>query len=131
MNSIFLLRHWIFTLLLGPIIFSIINGYSANWSSRNFSDFFQLYPLMVIMGLLFSLPTYLFYIFITTVLKNKNIKIAYEKTILIIFVISGVFITTALINGTVWLDLAISYSLSTIIATLFFTVYFKNDEGEV
>jgi biotin transporter BioY len=86
---------------------------------------------MVIIGLLFSLPTYLFYIFITTVLKNKNIKIAYEKTILIIFVISGVFITTALINGTVWFDLAISYSLSTIIATLFFTMYFKNDEGEV
>ena len=129
MNSIFLLRHWIFTLLLGPIIFSIINGYSANWSSRNFSDFFQLYPFMVIIGLLFSLPTYLLYIFITTVLKNKNIKIVHEKTILIIFVISGVFITTALINGTVWFDLAISYSLSTIIATFFFTMYFKNDKG--
>lgn len=129
MNSIFLLRHWIFTLLLGPIIFSIINGYSANWSSRNFSDFFQLYPFMIIIGLLFSLPTYLLYIFITTVLKNKNIKIVHEKTILIIFVISGVFITTALINGTVWFDLAISYSLSTIIATFFFTMYFKNDKG--
>lgn len=129
MNSIFLLRHWIFTLLLGTIIFSIINGYSANWSSRNFSDFFQLYPFMVIIGLLFSLPTYLLYIFITTVLKNKNIKIVHEKTILIIFVISGVFITTALINGTVWFDLAISYSLSSIIATFFFTMYFKNDKG--
>ena len=129
MNSIFLLRHWIFTLLLGTIIFSIINGYSANWSSRNFSDFFQLYPFMVIIGLLFSLPTYLLYIFTTTVLKNKNIKIVHEKTILIIFVISGVFITTALINGTVWFDLAISYSLSTIIATFFFTMYFKNDKG--
>ena len=129
MNSIFLLRHWIFTLLLGTIIFSIINGYSANWSSRNFSDFFQLYPFMVIIGLLLSLPTYLLYIFITTVLKNKNIKIVHEKTILIIFVISGVFITTALINGTVWFDLAISYSLSTIIATFFFTMYFKNDKG--
>ena len=129
MNSIFLLRHWIFTLLLGTIIFSIINGYIANWSSRNFSDFFQLYPFMVIIGLLLSLPTYLLYIFTTTVLKNKNIKIVHEKTILIIFVISGVFITTALINGTVWFDLAISYSLSTIIATFFFTMYFKNDKG--
>ncbi|SHM22596.1 hypothetical protein [Flavobacterium chilense] len=129
MNAIFLLRHWIFTLLLGTIIFSIINGYSANWSSRNFSDFFQLYPFMVIIGLLLSLPTYLLYIFITTVLKNKNIKIVHEKTILIIFVISGVFITTALINGTVWFDLAISYSLSTIIATFFFTMHFKNDKG--
>ncbi|MFH7004420.1 hypothetical protein [Flavobacterium bizetiae] len=84
---------------------------------------------MAIIGLVFSLPTYFLYIFITTVLKNKNIKIVHEKTILIIFVMSGVFITTAFINGTVWFDLAISYSLSTIIATFFFTMYFKNDKG--
>jgi hypothetical protein len=38
--------------------------------------------------------------------------------ILIIIVVSGIFITTALINGTLWYDIAISYSISSITTLL-------------
>lgn len=120
-----MLRHWIFTLLCGPIIFAIINGFTSNWSANNFYGFFQLYPFAIILGLLFSLPTYIFYMLIF--LLFKNIKMIYERIILVTIVIIGVFITTALINGIVWFDLAISYSISSIIAGIFFTMYFKNE----
>lgn len=127
MSRIFIARHWIFTLICGPIIFAIINGLNANWSSRNFFDFLQLYPLMMLMGLLFSMPTYILYSIMFVVFKNKEIQIIYAKIILIIIVIIGVFITTALINGTVWFDLALSYSISSIFVGLYFMLYFKNE----
>jgi hypothetical protein len=85
---------------------------------------------MVFLGLLSSLPTYIFYFFILFIFKNKNVKMIYKRLILVTIVIIGVFITTALINGIVWLDIAISYSIASIIVGIFFTVYFKNDEEE-
>ncbi|MBF4517729.1 hypothetical protein IRZ71_15295 [Flavobacterium sp. ANB] len=127
MNWTFTGRHWTFTLLCGPIIFAVINGFDTNWSSNNYFDFFQLYPFMIFIGFLFSLPTYVFYILLLTHFKHKKIKMLNEKIALIIIVMIGVFITTALINGTVWLDLAISYSISSIITGLFFTQYFKDE----
>jgi hypothetical protein len=120
MNKIFMLRHWLFTLLCGPIIFAIINGFNYNWSSKNLFDFFQLYPFTILVGLILSMPTYIFYILISFIFKNKNIKMIYERIVLVIIVIIGVFITTALINGIIWFDLAISYSISSIISGIFF-----------
>ncbi|WP_291150483.1 hypothetical protein [Flavobacterium sp. UBA7680] len=128
MNWTFTGRHWTFTLLCGPFIFALINGFNTNWSPNNYLDFFQLYPFTIFIGLLFSLPTYSFYIVLFTFFKNKKIKTINEKAALIIIVIIGIFITTSLINGTVWLDLAISYSISSIITGLFFTQYFKDHE---
>jgi hypothetical protein len=130
MNQIFVLRHWTFTLLSGPLIFAIINGFTSNWNGNNLYGFFQVYPFMVFLGLLSSLPTYIFYFFILFIFKNKNVKMIYKRLILVTIVIIGVFITTALINGIVWLDIAISYSIASIIVGIFFTVYFKNDEEE-
>jgi Sec-independent protein secretion pathway component TatC len=124
MSQIFIARHWVFTLLCGPIFFAIVNGFNANWRSNDFFDFFQLYPFMILMGLLFSLPTY---IILFTVFRNIKLQTIYAKTILIITVVIGIFITTALINGTVWLDLALFYSISSIIVGLFFSLYFKNE----
>jgi hypothetical protein len=115
-----MLRHWLFTLLCGPIIFAIINGFNYNWSSKNLFDFFQLYPFTILVGLILSMPTYIFYILISFIFKNKNIKMIYERIVLVIIVIIGVFITTALINGIIWFDLAISYSISSIISGIFF-----------
>ncbi|KIO54094.1 hypothetical protein IW18_03610 [Flavobacterium hibernum] len=127
MNLIFIIRHWAFTLLLGPFIFAIINGLNTNWSSKNLFDFFQIYPLMIFMGLLFSLPTYICISILFTVFKNKKIQPCCAKTILMIIVVIGIFITTGLINGTVWFVLAISYSISSITAGIFLMRYFKNE----
>jgi len=122
-----MLRHWFFTIVCGPIIFAIINGVNYNWSSKNLFDFFQLYPFTILMGLILSMPTYIFYILISFIFRNKNIKMIYERMILITIVIIGIFITTALINGIVWIDLAISYTISSIMAGIFFMMYFTND----
>lgn len=130
MSRVFIARHWTFTLLCGPIIFAIINSFYANWSSTNLFDFFQLYPFMILMGLLFSLPTYIFYSIIFAVFKNKKIQPFYAKIILIIIVVIGVFITTALINGIVWFELALSYSISSVIVGLFLMLHFKKEDEE-
>lgn len=79
------------------------------------------------MGLAFSLPTYIFYSFVFNAIKNKSIKIMYEKMILMIIVVTGIFITTALINGTWWFDITISYSIASIITGLFFNMKFEDN----
>jgi len=73
---------------------------------------------MILIGLLFSVPTYVFYSILFAVFKNKKIQPIYAKMTLIVIVTIGVFITTALINGTVWFDFALSYSISSIIVGL-------------
>lgn len=113
-----MLRHWIFTLLCGPIMFAIINGFTSNWTTNNLYGFLQVYPFMILIGLLFSVPTYVFYSILFAVFKNKKIQPIYAKMTLIVIVTIGVFITTALINGTVWFDFALSYSISSIIVGL-------------
>lgn len=127
MNLIFIARHWAFTLLLGPFFFAIINGLNTTWSLKNLFDFFQLYPFMILMGLLFSLPTYICISILFTFFKHKKLQSIYAKTILMIIVVIGIFITTGLINGTVWFDLALSYSIAAIATGIFFIQYYKNE----
>lgn len=128
MNRDFILGHWILTLLCGPLIFAIIGLCSVEWNSDNLMNYMQLYPIMLFMGFAFSLPTYLIYSFVFRITKNKDIKMIYEKMILIIIVVCGIFITTAIIKGTLWFDIAISYSISSIIIGLFFKLNFKCDK---
>lgn len=124
MNWIYIGGHWILTLLLGPIIFIIKNALS-NLSHHNIFGFLELYPVMLIMGFAFSIPTYILFSLIFVLIQDKNIKTIYVKIFFIMTVVIGIWITTALISGTLWFDIAISYSISTIIIGLFFKPDFK------
>ncbi|PXY43964.1 hypothetical protein DMB68_16100 [Flavobacterium hydrophilum] len=118
MNWTFIGGHWILTLLCGPIIFILKNAVS-NLSDHNIFGFIELYPIMLIMGFAFSIPTYLLFSLIFVVLKNQNIRTIYTKIFFILIVVIGIWITTALISGTLWSDIAISYSITAVITGIF------------
>jgi hypothetical protein len=122
----FVICHWVLTLLCGPIFFSIVKPLNDS-NGVSFFSLLEIYPMMLLMGLIFSLPTYIFYSFVFDLIKNKSIKIIYGKIILIIIVVTGIFITTALIDGTWWFDIAISYSIACIITWLFLNLKFEDN----
>ncbi len=118
MNRTFIFGHWILTLLCGPIILTL-KSYVPNSTTKNVLGFIEIYPLMVIIGLVFSIPTYLFFILFFELIKYKNIKPIYIKSFFISTVVIGIWVTTNILSGTLWSDIAISYSLVAITLGLF------------
>lgn len=119
MSRNYILGHWIITLLSGPIILILINQL-FNSSFGSILGFFQIYPLMIIMGFMFSIPTYLLLIFIFMFIEEKSIKNSYIKIFFTLTVVIGIWITTAIIGGTISDNIAISYTIAAIIIGFFF-----------
>lgn len=113
MNRAFIFGHWILTLLCGPIILTL-KSYLPNSNTKNVLGFLEVYPIMVIVGLIFSTPTYILFFFVFELIKEKNIKTIYIKLFFIFIVVIGIWITTNMISGTLWSDIPISYSLTAI-----------------
>lgn len=129
-DLIFLFKHWIFTLLLGPIISQLLM-YSTVLHANKIVGLLEVFPIAFIFSLVFSIPTYIVYAFIYYYLFKKNLPILFTKCILILIAVSGIFITAALMKGYMWFDIAISYSISSIITGLFFRLNFKNEEETI
>ncbi|WP_439553909.1 hypothetical protein [Flavobacterium macrobrachii] len=126
MNWSYLFKHWFGTLLIGPIIVDII--IYLNYSK--IGGLVEVYPIALIFSLIFSAPTYIIYGIIYHFLYQKNVKGLYSKIILIVLAVSGVYITTIIIKGNMMDDIAISYSISSIITGLFFKLNFNNDHNK-
>ena len=123
-NWQYLFKHWIFTLLLGPVISQVIM-YFYILDPHKIVGLLEIYPIAFLFSLVFSIPTYLFCSFIYAFLANRIISNNLSKAILILIPIIGIFTTAAIIKGTAWLDIALSYSISSLITGLIFKLHFK------
>ncbi|MFC5684335.1 hypothetical protein ACYE2N_14250 [Flavobacterium sp. MAHUQ-51] len=120
----FATKHYFLTILFGPLIF-IIKSCIYDFSLLNLFDIAHLYFIILFMGLIFSIPTYIIYNFVFIIIKNKAINEFYSKITLTLIIVVGIWVTTAIISGTIWLEIAISYSIPPIITGLIFKSYFK------
>lgn len=123
----YLFKHWIFTLLLGPVISQIIAFISLFYPNQAIG-LLEFFPVVFIISLIFSIPTYIVYAYVYNYFSRKDLPILYSKTILNSIPIIGVFITTAFIGGTLSYFIAVSYSISSIICGLIFNLKFKEEE---
>ena len=123
----YLFKHWIFSLLLGSVISQIIAFISVFYHSQAIG-LLEFFPIVFIISLIFSIPTYIVYAFVYNYLSTKDLPILYSKTILNSIPIIGVFITTAFIGGTLSYFIAVSYSISTIIIGVIFNLNFQEEE---
>jgi hypothetical protein len=128
MNWSYLFKHWLGTLLFGPIIAQIIEIFLNQ--NNKILDFFEYYILFLLFGFLFSLPTYILYGILYWILANKKIDYNHSKFILIIFANAGIIITFFLINGFSTYQGILSYCLASIITGLFLKLNFKNDHNK-
>lgn len=126
MNWNYLLKHWVSTLFLTPIIYQIV----ANWNDLNqlkIIYFLELFPLFLIFGFLLSVPTYILYSILYYYLAQIEFK--YPKPILILFSLLGIVVTASIIKGTMMPNVSLAYCLSSIITGLFFKLNFEKPEN--
>ncbi|OYX85186.1 MAG: hypothetical protein B7Y83_05570 [Flavobacteriales bacterium 32-34-25] len=125
-NWNYLIKHWVFTLLLGPFISQILM-YITILHPNKIVGLLEVYPIAIIFSIVFSIPTYIIYAFIYYYFSNKILTVLFTKTILISLAVIGIFATLKIIGGTISLDIAISYSIASIITGLFFKLNFKDE----
>lgn len=126
-NFGYLFKHWIFTLIIGPIISQIIAFLPVFYPSQAVG-LLEMFPIVFIASFIFSIPTYIVYALVYYYFSTKDLSISYSKTILNVIPVIGVFITTAFIGGLLWNFIAVSYSISSIITGLIFNLDFKHEE---
>lgn len=124
MNWSYLFKHWFFTLLIGPII-SQINMYIFEVNSHKIVGLIDVYPISLIFGLFFSTPTYILYALLYFYISKNKINLIFSKIILISFAVLGVIVTTSIIKGSMMQDIALSYSIASIISGLFFKLNYN------
>ncbi len=123
----YLFKQWIFSLIIGPVISQIIAFIPVFYPSQAVG-LLGMFPVVFIVSLIFSAPTYIVYAFVYNYLAKKDLPILYSKATLISIPVIGVFITTAFIGGMLWYFIAISYSISSIICGLLFNLNFYEEE---
>lgn len=123
-NWTFLFKHWVITLILGPIISQFIECF-YNLSPHKIVALLEVYPISLIFSFIFSIPTYIVYAIIFYFLGKNRINVNIAKLIVISIAVIGVILTATTIKGSLSFDIAISYSIASIIAGFIFKLNFE------
>ena len=129
MNFSYLFKHWFATLTLAPIISEIINLLFIP-NPNKIMGLLEVYPITVIFGFIFSIPTYIIYYLAYYVLGSKNINIKTSKLILITLAVIGIIVSFSITFNNRESETTIAYILTSIISGIIFKLNFKNDHNK-
>ncbi len=115
MNWSFTFKHWGSTLLLGTTILILASGFGFS-SISEISDSLTWFIIYLIFSAIYSIPTLIAYLLIAYLLIGRNIGAKWTKFILIFVTITGITLTTSLIDSDLLENLSIYYSLSSVVA---------------
>lgn len=124
MNFSYLLKHWFATLTLAPITSEIINLLFIQ-NSNKIMGLLEVYPITVIFGFIFSIPTYSIYYLAYYFLGEKNVNIKTSKLILITLSVIGIIVSFSITFNNREPEITIAYIFTSIITGLFFKLNFK------
>lgn len=115
----YLFKHWFATLLIAPFLSDLF--LYINPANSNIGGFVSVYPIVFIISLIYSAPTYVVYALFFYFLKKETVAIIYSKIILIIIAAIGViltFLTTFGLNDE--LPILLGYICASILTGIFF-----------
>ena len=112
-------RHWLTSLAVGPLLVFISN-IVINSADINANDFFANYILLFFFGLIFSLPTIVFYYVVYNLLIKRQTSPVIIKIILDIVAVLGMCLTLHLIGGTAIPGMYAPYSTAIVVCSLFY-----------
>jgi hypothetical protein len=114
MNKFYPIQLWLF---IGPILYVF---YVILHSGQGKDlEMFALYPIFLIMGLVYSIPLFLIFYITFRLFVQKIPSTLAIKVFLNILLVIEVFITFKIISGSEALSLSISYSIAVIISSIF------------
>lgn len=124
MNWSYLIKHWFSTLIVAPIISDITNYYYTD--IQTLFNLTSVYPITVLFGLFFSLPTYIIIGMTYYILEKKGVKPLYIKPVLLILCSIGIIISFSIVFNNREENTVLSYTLT----SLLFGFIFKINKNE-
>jgi hypothetical protein len=117
MRSTFVIGHWVFTLLFAPLTSQVI-GYFFGTDPHQVVGLLEVYPIVLVFSIVFSIPTLLIYLTGFYFLSKKDVNILVSKFVLIAVSVLGIFITQTIIKGSMSRDIIIAYAVTSVIVGL-------------
>lgn len=121
-KSLYPFKHWFATILLGPIFLIIIQSVSSLILS---GDVIGFWVLLVIVGVIYSFPTFFVYYFLYMALARR-VKVIYLKLILNAEAVIGLIFTFKLFRIELMPEFWVPYTLAVILSSLVIKVDGRN-----
>lgn len=118
MNWSFSFKHWGGTLLLGTTILTLVSGFKFLSPSEIWSTL-AWFIIYFIFSAIYSIPTLITYLLVAYLLIGRNIDSKWIKFVLISITVTGITLTTLLIDPDSLKNLTIYYSLSAVVIGIF------------
>lgn len=117
----YIFKHWGSTLLLGTTILTLVSGFKF-LSPSEIGNALAWFVIYLIFSIIYSIPTLIIYLLVFYGLNNRNIDSKWIKFILITITITGITLTTLLIDFSSLKNLTIYYSLSSLVTGILFKI---------
>ncbi len=117
MRKIYVIGHWVLTLLMAPFT-SLAIEYFFGTNPHQVVGLLEVYPITLILSIVFSLPAFLICLTFFYFLSKKSVNAALSKFILILVSVLGIFFTQAIIKGSMSRDITFAYSATAIVVGL-------------
>jgi hypothetical protein len=121
MRKTYVVGHWGLTLLLAPFTSQALQ-YAFIPNAHQIAGLLEVYPIALAFSIAFSLPTFFVYLTCFYFLSKSNVNLTTSKFILIAISVTGIYITMAIIKGSMSQDISIAYSLTSLIVGLILKV---------
>lgn len=120
----FVLKHWITTLIISPLLIFLITFFDGQ--SMNFEGSYELYLLMFLFSILFSIPTYVFMFVVAYFLNKEERSMAQKKLILFSISLLGIIISFEIFLPDSTYYFILSYILISLASTFVFKINHQN-----
>src|SRR5690606_22152493 len=114
----YLFKHWFATLLIAPFLTDLLFYIDPN--NHKIGGFVEVYPIIIWLSFLFSIPTYAVYSIVFYYLKKKQFSLIFSKRILTAISVVGIFITFTLIFPDIYFPATLAYMLTSLVTGIFF-----------
>ena len=128
MNWSYLFKHWFTTLLIAPVICKVLEILFGK-DFHQVIGLLEFYPITLLISLILSTPTYIFYAFLYNYLGKKEVKNNLSKAILITFSILGIIISFQLLNENSDTNISLSYIIASIISGILYKLELKHNDN--
>ncbi|MEK6495461.1 MULTISPECIES: hypothetical protein [Myroides] len=109
----YLLKHWASTLLIAPFIVQILMYISKN-NAHQIVGLLEVYPITLIVSVVFSLPTYVIYGIIDYFAIKNSVSEKTNKYILICTALVGILFTFLILFKTNQLEIILGYGITSV-----------------
>lgn len=108
-----MLKHWASTLLIAPFIVQILMYISKN-NAHQIVGLLEVYPITLIVSVVFSLPTYVIYGIIDYFAIKNSVSEKTNKYILICTALVGILFTFLILFKTNQLEIILGYGITSV-----------------